>query len=236
MPGAASEAGAAEAGAAEAVAAVAVPDESKRRRRSKTKEQAGAAEAGAAEAVAAEAGRQLSTPEEQPAVNAPHDQQPGGGPAPNQLPVDQALLHSTVQLVVAEQEKSDLTATSIRVSAVREEVGKRLGFIPEQMMPIKGTLRDYFHQAVAEWHCFQMSWEERTRVENKKRTEKKTKKQLSPPPPGRSRHVQTTKKTTSSMGSSISRSRSSMSSSISRSNRSSSSNSSINTTGLYIGF
>ena len=234
MPGAASEAGAAEAGAAEAVAAVAVPDESKRRRRSKTKEQAGAAEAGAAEAVAAEAGRQLSTPEEQPAVNAPHDQQPGGGPAPNQLPVDQALLHSTVQLVVAEQEKSDPTATSIRVSAVREEVGKRLGFTPEQMMPIKGTLRDYIHEWNA--HCFQMSWEERTRVENKKRTEKKTKKQLSPPPPGRSRHVQTTKKTTSSMGSSISRSRSSMSSSISRSNRSSSSNSSINTTGLYIGF
>ena len=181
MPGAASEAGAAEAGAAEAVAAVAVPDESKRRRRSKTKEQAGAAEAGAAEAVAAEAGRQLSTPEEQPAVNAPHDQQPGGGPAPNQLPVDQALLHSTVQLVVAEQEKSDLTATSIRVSAVREEVGKRLGFIPEQMMPIKGTLRDYFHQAVAEWHCFQMSWEERTRVENKKRTEKRQKNSCRPP-------------------------------------------------------
>ena len=53
-----------------------------------------------------------------------------GGRAPNELPVDQALLDSTVQLVVAEQENSDLIATSIRVSAVRKEVGKRLGFTP----------------------------------------------------------------------------------------------------------
>ena len=147
------------AGAAGNVDAAAAP--AKRRRQSKPNEQTGAASAGAAEAVAAsaggaeaaEAGHQLSTPEEQPVVNAPHDQQPGGGPAPYQLPVDQALLHSTVQLVVAEQEKSDLTATSIRVSAVREEVGKRLGFTPQQMMSIKGTLRDYIHQAVEEWNA-----------------------------------------------------------------------------------
>ena len=44
--------------------------------------------------------------------------------------MDQALPDSTVQLVVAEQENSDLIATSIRVSAVRKEVGKRLGFTP----------------------------------------------------------------------------------------------------------
>ncbi len=97
------------AGAAGNVDAAAAP--AKRRRQSKPKEQTGAASAGAAEAVAASAGaaeaaaagHQLSTPEEQPVVNAPHDdQQPGSGPAPYQLPVDQALLHSTVQLVVAE--------------------------------------------------------------------------------------------------------------------------------------
>ena len=62
--------------------------ESKRRRRSKTKEQ--------------------------PEVSDPHDQQPEDGPAPNQLPMDEALLHSTMQFVVAKQEKSDLTAMSIR--------------------------------------------------------------------------------------------------------------------------
>ena len=96
------------AGAAADGDAEVAPVESKRRRQSKTKEQAGAAEAGVFEAAGAGARRQLSTPAEQPAVNAPHDLQPGGGRAPNQLPVDQALLHSTVQLVVAEQLKSDL--------------------------------------------------------------------------------------------------------------------------------
>ena len=118
------------AGAAGNVDAAAAP--AKRRRQSKPKEQTGAASAGAAEAVAAsagaaetaEAGHQLSTPEEQPVVNAPLDQQPGGGPAPYQLPVDQAPLHSTVQLVVAEQEKSNLTAMSIRVSAVRDVISQ----------------------------------------------------------------------------------------------------------------
>ena len=53
--------------------------------------------------------------------------------------MDRALLHSTVQLVAAERENSDLTATSSRVSAVGEEVGKRLGFC--------------IHQAVKEWNA-----------------------------------------------------------------------------------
>ena len=59
----------------------------KRRRQSKPKEQTGAASAGAAEAVAAsaggaeaaEAGHQLSTPEEQPVVNAHTTSSPGAG-------------------------------------------------------------------------------------------------------------------------------------------------------------
>ena len=76
---------------------------------------AGAAADGDAEVALAESKRRRrSKTKEQPEVSAPHDQQPGDGPAPNQLPVDQALLHSTVQLVVAKQEKSDLTAMSIR--------------------------------------------------------------------------------------------------------------------------
>ena len=98
----------------------------KRRRQSKPKEQTGAASAGVAEAVAASASaaeaaetrQQQCTLEEQPVVSAPHDQQPRGGPAPYQLPVDRALLHSTVQLVAAERQNSD--------------VGKRLGFCIDQ--------------------------------------------------------------------------------------------------------
>ena len=98
----------------------------KRRRQSKPKEQTGAASAGVAEAVAASASaaeaaetrHQQCTLEEQPVVSAPHDQQPRGGPAPYQLPVDRALLHSTVQLVAAERQNSD--------------VGKRLGFCIDQ--------------------------------------------------------------------------------------------------------
>ena len=112
------------AGAAGNVDAAAAP--AKRRRQSKPKEQTGAASAGVAEAVAAsagaaeaaEAGHQQCTLEEQPVVSAPHDQQPRGGPAPYQLPVDRALLHSTVQLVAAERQNSD--------------VGKRLGFCIDQ--------------------------------------------------------------------------------------------------------
>ncbi len=36
---------------------------------------------------------------------------------------------------------------------MREEVGKRLGLTPEQMTAIKGTMRDYIHQAVEEWNA-----------------------------------------------------------------------------------
>ena len=112
------------AGAAGNVDAAAAP--AKRRRQSKPKEQTGAASAGVAEAVAASASaaeaaetrHQQCTLEEQPVVSAPHDQQPRGGPAPYQLPVDRALLHSTVQLVAAERQNSD--------------VGKRLGFCIDQ--------------------------------------------------------------------------------------------------------
>ena len=76
---------------------------------------AGAAADGNAEVARVESKRRRrSKTKEQPEVSAPHDQQPGDGPAPNQLPVDQALLHSTMQLVVEKQEKSDLTAMSIR--------------------------------------------------------------------------------------------------------------------------
>ena len=111
-------------GIAGAAGNVAAP--AKRRRQSKPKEQTGAASAGVAEAVAASASaaeaaetrHQQCTLEEQPVVNAPHDQQPGGGPAPYQLPVDRALLHSTVHLVAAERQNSD--------------VGKRLGFCIDQ--------------------------------------------------------------------------------------------------------
>ena len=112
------------AGAAGNVDAAAAP--AKRRQQSKPKEQTGAASAGVAEAVAASASaaeaaetrQQQCTLEEQPVVSAPHDQQPRGGPAPYQLPVDRALLHSTVQLVAAERQNSD--------------VGKRLGFCIDQ--------------------------------------------------------------------------------------------------------
>ena len=75
---------------------------------------AGAAADGDTEVTLAESKRRRrSKTKEHPEVNAPHDQPFGYGPAPNQLPVDQALLHSTMQLVLAKQEKSDLTAMSI---------------------------------------------------------------------------------------------------------------------------
>ena len=73
-----------------------------------------AADGDAKVALAESKRRRRSKTKEQPKVSAPHDQQFGDGPAPNQLPVDQALLHSTKQLVVAKQEQSDLTAISIR--------------------------------------------------------------------------------------------------------------------------
>ena len=73
-----------------------------------------AADGDAKVALAESKRRRRSKTKEQPEVSAPHDQQFGDGPAPNQLPVDQALLHSTKQLVEAKQEQSDLTAISIR--------------------------------------------------------------------------------------------------------------------------
>ena len=73
-----------------------------------------AADGDAKVALAESKRRRRSKTKKQPEVSAPHDQQFGDGPAPNQLPVDQALLHSTKQLVVAKQEQNDLTAISIR--------------------------------------------------------------------------------------------------------------------------
>ena len=58
--------------------------------------------------------RRRSKIEEHTNVSAPHDWQFQDGPAPSQLPMEQALLHSTMQLVAAKQEKSDLSAMSIR--------------------------------------------------------------------------------------------------------------------------
>ena len=76
---------------------------------------AGAAADGDAEvALAKSKRRRRSKTKEQPEISASHDQQFRDGLAPNQLPMDQALLHSTVQLVVAKQEKSDLTAMLIK--------------------------------------------------------------------------------------------------------------------------
>ena len=76
---------------------------------------AGAAADGDAEvALAKSKRRRRSKTKEQPEISVSHDQQFRDGLAPNQLPMDQALLHSTVQLVVAKQEKSDLTAMLIK--------------------------------------------------------------------------------------------------------------------------
>ena len=58
--------------------------------------------------------RRRSKTKDQPMVSVSHDLQLGDGPAPNQVSVDQGVLHSTMQLVVAKQVKSDLTAVSIR--------------------------------------------------------------------------------------------------------------------------
>ena len=79
------------------------------------KEQTGAAEA--AEAV----------PQEQP-LDAPLAQQPEGPPQ-----VDWPLAHTTIRLVVAEYEQANPAAETIMASAVRAEVGKRMGLTPEQM-------------------------------------------------------------------------------------------------------
>ena len=58
--------------------------------------------------------RRRSKIEEHTNVSAPHDWQFQDGPAPSQLPMEQALLHTTMQPVAAKHEKTDLSVMVIR--------------------------------------------------------------------------------------------------------------------------
>ena len=90
-------------------------------------------------------------PEDIPSAQQPSeahpDQQPAGLPF-----VDWPLAQTNIRLVVEGYMQADPVDETIKVSRVRNEVGKRMGLTAEHMAAVKGQMRTFIHEGVRVWN------------------------------------------------------------------------------------